>query len=540
MHHLRAALALLPLLLTSSLAGATVTQPNGSIMPVDSANGEVQVYTLFQQRGEAIDYQTDAATQPTVFSPLCDFKATFLLHESASNLGVGWYNVDPAAVSPPTAADIHIVVPAFTPVGTVVTGADIKADPAYKGGLIGFAIIGSGFQIHYSEQKWNPLCSACNPPASWITAVSYVSKNTPNAFYLAFEDGDVGATPNSFNNDGDYNDYVYFFEGLTCAGGGKTCDTGQPGICSQGVTQCSTMGISCSPTVTPQTEACNGLDDDCNGSTDEGDLCQAGFISDKVTCVNKCGGAEFQCPPNLVCSSAGYCVDPACKDVTCPSGEVCVNGQCKAPCSDVVCPHGQVCRVGKCVDPCSGVQCPNNQTCENGACVPKCSCLPCENGQACDPGIERCVEPSCVGMMCPAGQFCSAGQCVDNCMGAVCPAGQICMASQCVPDPSMMSSSSNSSSSGGEFVGSGGNGGNGGNGMTGGMGGAGAMGGAGGSGANGGSGESSSCGCRMVGNTETNLGIVFAGLATLVAISGAGRRTTRTNRSAKPRSSRKN
>ena len=36
------------------------------------------------------------------------------------------------------------------------------------------------------------------------------------------------------------------------------------------------------------------------------------------------------------------------------------------------------------------------------------------------------------------------------------------------------------------------------------------------------------------------LGIVFAGLATLVAIRGAGRRTTRTNRSAKPRSSRKN
>jgi hypothetical protein len=491
---------------------ATVTQPNGNIMPVDSANGEIQIYTLFQQRGEAINYQTDASTEPTVFSPLCDFKATFLLHESASNLGVGWYNVDPAAVAPPTAAEIHIIVPAFTAVGTVILGTDIKADPAYKGGLIGFAIIGSGFQIHYSEQKWNPICSGCNPPASWITAVSYVSKVTPNAFYLAFEDGDVGATPNSFNNDGDYNDYVYFFEGLTCAGGGKSCDTGQPGICSQGITQCSSAGINCAPSVTPQTEACNGLDDDCNGSTDEGDLCPVGLVCDKGSCVEKCGLNEFVCPPNLICSSAGFCVDPACKEVTCPMGEVCIMGQCKAPCTDVVCPYGQVCRVGKCVDPCLGVQCPMNQVCEAGACVPDCSCLPCAAGLACDPAAKQCAEAACVGVNCAAGQYCSAGQCVDNCTGAVCPSGQICMAGACIPDPSSMSSTSSSS---GNFVGSGGAdvGGMGGAGGMGGMGGTGSS--AGGAGGNGNTGETGACGCRVVGNVENGFGALAACAAAL-------------------------
>ncbi|HRI67767.1 MAG TPA: MYXO-CTERM sorting domain-containing protein [Polyangium sp.] len=513
MKKLQTAISVLPLLLAAAPAWATVTQPNGNIMPVDSANGETQLYTLFNQRGENINFQTDASTTPSVFSPLCDFKATFVLHQSASNLGVGWYNVDPNATTPPTAADIHIIVPANTAVGTVITGADIKADPAYNNGLIGFAIIGAGFQIHYSEQKWNPVCTACNPPASWITAVAYVSKVTPNAFYLAFEDGDVGATPTSFNNDGDYNDYVYFFEGLTCAGGGQACDTGQPGICGQGITQCTAMGINCVGSVTPGTESCNGLDDDCNGTTDEGDICPVGLVCDRGKCVQKCSSGEFVCPPTLVCSSTGFCVDPACKEVTCPAGEVCSMGVCKAPCTDVVCPHGQVCRVGVCVEPCMGVTCPTNQTCENGACVPKCSCLPCAAGLSCDPSSELCAEPSCVGMTCPMGQFCSAGQCVDNCMGAVCPTGQICAAGQCVPDPSMMSSSSSSSSSG-EFVGSGGTGGStvGGMGGMGGMGGSGGMGGAGG---NGTSGETSNCGCRVVGSTENSLGALVAGAAAL-------------------------
>lgn len=513
MKTLHKALSILPLLLGTTSAWATVTQPNGSTMPVDSANGEIQLYTLFNQRGEAINFQTDASTTPSVFSPLCDFKATFLLHESASNLGVGWYNVDPNAVSPPTAAQINIVVPAGTPVGTVITGADIKANPNYAGGLIGFAIIGSGFQIHYSEQKWNPVCTGCNPPASWITAVSYVSKVTPNAFYLAFEDGNVGATPNSFQNDGDYNDYVYFFEGLTCAGGGKPCDTGLPGICGSGITQCSSAGIMCSGTVTPQMEACNGLDDDCNGTTDEGDLCPVGLLCDKGTCVEKCGDNEFVCPPNLLCSSSGFCVDPLCKEVTCPAGEVCVKGTCKAPCTDVVCPHGQVCRVGKCVDPCMGVQCPSNQVCDNGACIPKCSCLPCAAGLACDMTTDACAEPSCIGMMCPTGQYCSMGQCLDNCNGAMCPSGEICMAGQCVPDPASMSTSSSSS---GEFVGSGGSGGS----MaTGGMAGAGGMngGGMGGMGGTGQTTETSNCGCRTVGGSEGEMGALLAACAAFAA-----------------------
>ena len=84
-------------------------------------------------------------------------------------------------------------------------------------------------------------------------------------------DGAVGSGPGDFSNDGDYNDYVYLFEGLVCVGGGEACDTGMPGICATGVTECSAGSIVCRPTVAGRTETCNGLDDDCNAATDDGD-----------------------------------------------------------------------------------------------------------------------------------------------------------------------------------------------------------------------------------------------------------------------------
>jgi MYXO-CTERM domain-containing protein len=511
------ALAALSLLLVATRSEATVTQPNGQIMPVDSANGEIQLYTLFSNLGEAIDYQLDAGTNPAVFSPLCDFEATFLLHEAGSSLAVGWYNVDPNAMLPPSFLDIHVIVPAGAPVGTVITAANIKNDPAYAGGLIGFALLSA--QIHYSEPKWNVVCTGCNPPGPWITAVTYSSKLTPNAFYLAFEDGPLGTGVNGFNNDGDYNDYVYLFTGLTCSGGGQPCDTGQPGVCGPGLTQCTTQGIQCGGLTGPTNETCDGLDNNCDGATDEGDICPAGFVCDKGTCVGECGGGEFVCPPELVCSG-GYCVDPLCAGVTCPTGEVCVAGVCKTPCTDVVCPYGQECRVGVCVDPCSAVTCEANQVCDKGICLPNCACFPCASGYECDPGPGLCIPAGCLGVSCPAGTHCDGGNCLDNCAGAVCPAGQICQAGQCVDDPSASASSSASS---GFTVGVGGSG----TGTGTAAGGASGVGGAPPNGAGGnqnqGAEDSGACGCRVAGGPERSL----AALGAAVALFGLAARRRR-------------
>ena len=37
--------------------------------------------------------------------------------------------------------------------------------------------------------------------------------------YVAFEDGDTSSS--AWNNDGDYNDFVFLFTGITCAGAGE-------------------------------------------------------------------------------------------------------------------------------------------------------------------------------------------------------------------------------------------------------------------------------------------------------------------------------
>src|SRR4051812_13728738 len=80
--------------LVSPAAHAETTLPDGTTIPRNSGT-EVQLFTLFADRGEAIDWITDGFPTPNTFSPLCSFKATFLLHQASSNLGVGWYNVIP-------------------------------------------------------------------------------------------------------------------------------------------------------------------------------------------------------------------------------------------------------------------------------------------------------------------------------------------------------------------------------------------------------------------------------------------------------------
>ena len=78
-------------------------------------------------------------------------------------------------------------------------------------------------------------------------------------------------------------------------GGGMACSTGQPGACGNGVQVCSNGAFVCQPTVPPMAEQCDGLDNNCNGTIDEGNpgggascmtgkpgVCSLGVI----TCMN--------------------------------------------------------------------------------------------------------------------------------------------------------------------------------------------------------------------------------------------------------------
>ncbi|WP_437965677.1 MYXO-CTERM sorting domain-containing protein [Sorangium sp. So ce260] len=329
-----------------------------------------------------------------------------------------------------------------------------------------------------------------------------------------------------FNNDGDYNDYVYFFSGLTCTGGGEPCDTGLPGVCAPGLTQCAADGLTCQGLVPSSREACDGLDNDCNGTTDEGDLCPTDQVCDRGVCVQACGRGEFGCPPEKECNAAGFCVEPACAEVACDAGTVCIGGACRAPCDGVQCPSPTVCRVGVCVDPCTNVTCEEGTVCDGGVCKPSCPCTPCPGGRTCEEASGLCREPACVGVACASGERCDVGACVDACAGAVCPSGQTCAGGACVDDASTTAASGASGSTGaGLDVGAGGGAtGPAGSGGTGGSGGAGGgSGGAGGSGVTG-AGADGGCGCRVAG-AQGSPGAPLAVIA--LALAGALRRRQR-------------
>ncbi len=53
-------------------------------------------------------------------------------------------------------------------------------------------------------------------------------------------------------------------------GGGVACDTGEPGVCGAGRTQCAGGQLACSAVSAAMAERCNGADDDCDGTSDEG------------------------------------------------------------------------------------------------------------------------------------------------------------------------------------------------------------------------------------------------------------------------------
>ncbi len=463
----------------SAPAAAGVVEPNGLSIPqaisadapYQTSAGSLTLQSLFASRNEQIDWQTDASTSPAVFSPLCGFTGRLVLRGGGCKVDFGWYNVNASNVPPPD-AEIYTLVPATDPIfnqtfhpqagesGQIFTAAAIQTDPHYKGGLIGFAFKGNPSEVcsqtHYSEQQLNVTCTNCTPSAPWITTLIYKSTATPNAYYLGFEDLPMSPTNfqgfpgQMYTNDGDFNDFVYFITGIDCQGAGKPCESDQLGACKAGLTDCSAgMVVTCQPQAKPSPEKCDGVDNDCNGTTDEGDLCGENEVCDRGTCVKSCGSGEFPCAAGLTCK-AGYCVEASCEMVTCPEGKVCHNGACAGPCDGVTCPSAQACNVGvgKCVDACAGVTCDGDRVCEGGVCVLACSCKGCDAGTACDAKSGHCVQPGCENKACPTGTVCSAGACVDACQGAVCPGGVACVNGQC-GDPSMGTGTTAASSSSG-------------------------------------------------------------------------------------------
>jgi MYXO-CTERM domain-containing protein len=428
-------------------ARAAVVEPNGISVPATVDNGETTLQAYFTAQGENINAVNDAATDPGAFLPLCDFQATLVLSQSGAQAGIAWYNTAAGATGSP--ANVYQIGGFPLTVGMTITSTDVRSDPNYANGLIGFVLMkkldGVNLsRVYYSEYGRNANCTACTGPGMtpgyWKMALAYRSTKYPNSYYLAFEDWEGADSMSWQGNDGDFNDKVFRIDGVICQGGGELCDTGMQGVCAQGVTECQVgAGITCKPAIRPSAEKCDNLDNDCNGMVDDGDgLCtQANTVCSKGVCIPKCDDSEFPCAIGLKCDTDGLCKDPRCAAMDCLAGQVCQNGACVGGCTGVMCPLGQVCQLGVCVDPCAGVSCPG-EVCDKGACVTACTCRACDAGQICVTGGPldgHCVDSGCDAMTCPAGTVCSKGSCRDACTGAICPGGQGCHNGVCDPVP---------------------------------------------------------------------------------------------------------
>ncbi|MDI7269348.1 MAG: MopE-related protein, partial [Myxococcota bacterium] len=251
------------------------------------------------------------------------------------------------------------------------------------------------------------------------------------------------------------------------------------GLCEPGVTRCVDGALECEGAVGPVPEICNGLDDDCDGVTDDDLTVGAECGSDVGACrpgTLQCVDGTVQCvggvgPAPEICD----CEDNDCNtfvddDVICPGGSVCLDCFCSLPCDpdlEFSCPPGRCCNCGRTEDPeacycgpcrCGSTTCGMCENCIDDACV-RLDCGPCRtcldatamcvntcDTIACGPGTtcvcDRCLPDSCYvpGYECPADQRCRNFACEDDpCHERNCPPAQFCREGDCFdtcgPDP---------------------------------------------------------------------------------------------------------
>ncbi|MCB9543664.1 MAG: MYXO-CTERM sorting domain-containing protein [Myxococcales bacterium] len=223
-------------------------------------------------------------------------------------------------------------------------------------------------------------------------------------------------------------------------GFGQACPTGEVGRCAAGLTACVQGEEVCTPGDQPIDEVCNRVDDDCDGTVDEGTRNACGRcgplgpdVCDGVD--SDCDGRideDPDCPAGQMCI-AGECRDPCANNECLTAGLACIGGFCVDPCDVADCAVGQICEQGRCIDPCDGVMC-GDGVCVGGECGDDtCERTGCPDGQRCVSG--RCEADPCEGVPCPDGAFCREGDCVGSCATVSCALDERCLDGACVPDP---------------------------------------------------------------------------------------------------------
>ncbi|HRI63790.1 MAG TPA: MopE-related protein, partial [Polyangium sp.] len=187
-------------------------------------------------------------------------------------------------------------------------------------------------------------------------------------------------------------------------GGGVSCSTGQQGVCSAGTTSCANGAIACNRNVDPSAEMCDGLDNDCNGVVDNGNpgggvSCSTGQQGVCSAGTTSCTNGSIACNRN-VNPSAETCdgFDNDCNgtvDNGNPGGNVaCMTGQ-QGVCSagTTSCTNGSIAcnrNVNPSTETCDGLDNDCNGVADNGNPGGGASCNTTELG-VCRPGTTSCL-----------------------------------------------------------------------------------------------------------------------------------------------------
>jgi hypothetical protein len=202
----------------------------------------------------------------------------------------------------------------------------------------------------------------------------------------------------------------------------KCSKTNEFGKCSGVLTAC-VEGVPQCDAPTPTVEQCNGLDDDCDGLTDNVSTCEDGNPCTKDSC-NSGGGCQHAPQSGLVCDDGNSCTqEDKCSQGGCTGGKPlgCDDGD---PCTLDGCDA-----LGGCVHTAQDGSCTDDgNACTQDVCISgKCSHPPTAEGGTCLEDGDACTQDVCVTGKCTHPAVKDTTPCTDDgnpCTSDACTAGK--------------------------------------------------------------------------------------------------------------------